>query len=266
LIEHLRMRGAFSGVLAKLSAALLPQDCHLCGLPLAAVEPPDPRSSGPRFSPHSTPQYSLLCRPCGETLPRIASPCPRCAMPTPAGQVCGQCLRHPPHYDATLTALDYRFPVDRLVQELKYAARLPLAALFAELFAAQLSLDREDAPDLLLPLPLHPARLRARGFNQAAEIARALAPRCGLEQAAPGVRRVLDTPPQTALPIAKRRANIRGAFECDLDLTGRRVAVVDDVMTTGSTLNELARVLKKNGAARVENWVIARTVRLPGEV
>ncbi len=112
-----------------------------------------------------------------------------------------------------------------------------------------------------MPLPLHPARLAERGFNQAAEIAKVLSRLSGIAMDARLARRVRNTAAQTALPWHERATNMRGAFACDSDLAGLNIAVVDDVMTTGATLDEFARTLKKNGAARVENWVIARTTR-----
>ena len=115
--------------------------------------------------------------------------------------------------------------------------------------------------DLLLALPLSVPRLRQRGFNQALEIARPLARRLGLPLLAEGTTRVIDTAPQASLPWQERHRNIRGAFECALDLTGKTVVVVDDVMTSGATLNEFARILKQHGAKHVSNWVAARALK-----
>jgi ComF family protein len=170
--------------------------------------------------------------------------------------VCGSCLNHPPHFDATLALWRYEFPCDRLVQALKYRARLALARFFAR------SLASRPMPevDLIVPMPLYPKRLAERGFNQALEIARGLARHLGSPIAPRGVLRLKDTLPQTQLPYEERAKNVRGAFTCKLDLSGKKIAVVDDVMTTGATLNELARALKRAGATRVENFVIARTV------
>jgi ComF family protein len=150
----------------------------------------------------------------------------------------------------------YKFPCDGLVQALKYRARLALAGFFAR------SLSSLPLPevDLIVPMPLHPKRLAERGFNQALEIARGVARHLGRPIEPRGVLRVKDTPPQTELPYEERAKNVRGAFLCKLDLSGASVAVLDDVMTTGATLNELARALKRAGATRVENFVIARTV------
>jgi ComF family protein len=150
----------------------------------------------------------------------------------------------------------YEFPCDRLLQALKYRARLALAGYFARSLASR-SLPRVD---LVVPMPLHSRRLAERGFNQALEIARGVARRLGARIESRVVLRVRNTAPQTGLPYEDRAKNVRGAFRCNLDLFGASVAVVDDVMTTGATLNEVARVLKRAGASRVENLVIARTV------
>jgi ComF family protein len=117
----------------------------------------------------------------------------------------------------------------------------------------------EPPPDLVLAMPMAPPRLRERGFNQALELARSLCARLGLKVVPEVCRRTRHGPPQTALPWDERRRNIRGAFECEGNLDGVRVAVVDDVLTTGATLNELAGVLLQAGAAEVVGWVVART-------
>jgi ComF family protein len=149
--------------------------------------------------------------------------------------------------------------MDRLIQAFKYGSQLALGRFFADAFTQRLS--GQPPPDAVLPLPLHPRRLRERGFNQAAEIARIVAGRRRLRFVPDLAQRVRDTAPQADLPVDERRRNIRGAFACDRDLTGLRLAVVDDVMTSGASLDELAKVLKKRGASEVQNWVVARAVR-----
>lgn len=218
-------------------ARLMPQDCLLCG-----------DGSG----------AELLCPACQADLPPApASACPICASASAERQICGACLKQAPHFDATLAAFRYHFPVDKLVQTLKYRHRLAIA----EFFATAMRQAARPTGDLILPLPLSATRLRQRGFNQAVEIARPLARSLGLPLQLEGCSRVHDTVPQASLPWRQRRKNIRHAFECALDLTGRSVIVVDDVMTSGATLDEFAGTLKKHGAQRVTNWVAARALR-----
>lgn len=220
-------------------ARLLPQDCYVCG-----------QDGGD----------SPVCAACSAALPCLTGPlCPVCALPAPGGTLCGACQNSPPHFDATHAVFRYAFPAEHLVQGLKYRHRLPLAGWLADALARHIGSAEVDC---ILPLPLSAQRMKERGFNQAQEIARPLARRLGLPLVSDACARVLDTAPQASLPWEARQANIRNAFECSTDLTGRKIAVVDDVMTTGATLNECARLLKRHGAARVENWVAART--LPG--
>jgi len=162
----------------------------------------------------------------------------------------------PRQFDRTLALWRYEFPCNELVLSLKYHARLALAGFFARKLASR-SLPRVD---LIVPMPLHPGRLAKRGFNQALEIARELSGYAGARIESRGARRIKDTAQQTDLPYDMRAKNVRGAFACSLNLSGRTVAVVDDVMTTGATLDEFARTLKLAGAVRVENWVVARTM------
>ncbi len=172
---------------------------------------------------------------------------------------CGACLRHPPHYDASFAAFLYTYPVDSLIQALKYGGQLALATLFAQ--ALHQRIGQGNGIDLIVPLPLHAARLAERGFNQAAEIAKALARLRGVATDMRLARRVRNTAPQTTLPWRERVTNMRRAFTCERNLARLSIAVVDDVMTTGATLDEFACTLKRSGAARVENWVVARTPR-----
>ncbi len=206
----------------------------------------------------AAPVERLLCAACDADLPRLEAPaCPRCALASPAGEVCGRCLAHPPAYDASVAALSYDFPADALVHALKYRGELALAPLLARLLAARV--ERGERAGFLVPVPLSARRLAQRGYNQAAEIARPLAALLGVALAPQLCERLRDTPAQSELPWAARARNVRGAFRCPAALDGAVVAVLDDVMTTGATLDETARALKRAGAARVVNWVVART-------
>jgi len=202
---------------------------------------------------------SLLCPACSADLPRqAAAVCPQCGIETPLGERCGACLKSPPAFTRTIAPFRYEFPIDRMVQALKYSHRLPLSKWFGNSLSGQIAAGDHD---LLLPLPLHPSRLRDRGFNQSAEIARAIHSRLGIPMHVDCLARIRATPPQTALPLKERAKNVRGAFECSADLTGKRILLVDDVMTTGATLRECARILQLHGAAQITLAVAARAQR-----
>jgi ComF family protein len=215
---------------------LLPASCPLCGAGTAR---------GP------------LCVPCLEDLPWLPDlRCAICALPLASGRVCGACLDRPPHFDRVDAAFAYGFPVSALIQAYKYGGRLAVGRVLGELLADVVSRD----VDVLVPMPLARRRLAERGFNQALEMARVMAAATGITLLPDACRKVADTPPQASLPWKERARNVRRAFVCDADLESQRVAVVDDVLTTGATLNELARVLRKAGAAEVRGWVAARTL------
>lgn len=191
--------------------------------------------------------------------------CRQCANPlADVAVVCGRCLRRPPAYDATWTAADYAPPVDQLLLQLKFGARLALAPLFAQLLAAAVQRDSGwDAPQLLCPVPLGPARLVERGYNQALEIARPLARRLVLPLQARLATRVRETRAQSGVAPRERRANLAQAFmvapQYAGQVAGRHVGIVDDVMSSGHTVHALAAALKRAGARKVTVLVAART-------
>lgn len=197
-----------------------------------------------------------LCPPCAAALPFNAPACPRCALPlaVPA-DACGGCLRRPPPQHRTRAVFVYRAPLDRLLPRVKFHADLACARLLATLMARELAAD--DRPQALVPVPLHRARLRQRGFDQALELARPLSRLLAVPLRIDGLRRVRATAAQTRLDAAGRRRNLRGAFAAASGLPAH-VALVDDVMTTGSTVHAATRVLLQAGVARVDVWVCAR--------
>jgi ComF family protein len=215
--------------------------CTLCG-----TQPGDP-----------------VCNACAEDFLPVEPRCPRCATRAAldGASACGRCLRDPPAFDATLALADYAPPLDALIVRLKFGHRLDLAYALGTLLGRALAAHAHSF-DLLLPVPLAFERQRERGFNQALEIARVAARHCGRPLAQP-LARVRHQPPQEGLTLDDRRRNVRGAFAVTRDgpaaIDGRRLLVVDDVMTSGSTLDEAARVLKRAGAATVANAVVART-------
>ncbi|MDO9215826.1 MAG: ComF family protein [Lacisediminimonas sp.] len=183
-------------------------------------------------------------------------------LPHAGGTRCGSCLQHGPAFDRTLVAVDYGAPLDRLVLALKYAGKLELAHCCAAALGPLLASD-PVLPDLLCPVPLSAGRLQERGYNQALEIARPLARRLRIALHARLLERVRETPAQARLPAPLRGDNVRNAFlllpTAAAIVAGRHVGVVDDVMTTGATLDEIASTLKRFGASRVTNIVFART-------
>ncbi|HET7795779.1 MAG TPA: phosphoribosyltransferase family protein [Rhizobacter sp.] len=183
-------------------------------------------------------------------------------------RLCGACLTDPPSFDQALAAVDYAHPWSTLIPQFKFHETLDLAPALSALLADAQRRSGALPPPLVLPVPLSPQRLRERGFNQAWEITRRLAHVLHLKADAGLLLRVKDSPHQLALPPEQRAANVRNAFAVEplrlAELKGRAVAVVDDVMTTGATFGEIARVLKQAGASRVEAWALARTPRPAG--
>ena len=190
-------------------------------------------------------------------LPYLNTPhCPRCALPTLNGDICGRCLKRLPQFDRTLAVFAYAFPLDKLVQALKFGERLMLVDGLADSLVQRVKVR----PDCIVAMPLHRSRLRERGFNQSQELARHIADSLDIPLLQHACQRVRDTPPQSALKWKERGKNMRNAFTCTLDLSGKHVAVVDDVMTSGASLNEVALALRNAGAREVSAWVIARTL------
>ncbi len=197
------------------------------------------------------------CGPCDAALPYLATlHCPVCALPTMNGATCGRCLKHAPQFDRTVAVFAYAFPLDKMVQALKFNEQLMLVRQLANKLVQRI----EIRPDCIVAMPLHPARLRERGFNQSLELARQAARNLDVPLLSHACQRVRDTPPQSALPWKERGKNMLKAFTCTKDLSGKHVAVVDDVMTSGASVNELAHALRRAGACEVSAWVVARTL------
>ncbi len=202
-----------------------------------------------------------ICQDCFDELPENTPNCLRCARsfePTQENQViCGQCLQQPPHFDQVIAPYLYLEYMAWLITGLKFRKQYKHARLLAQLLAGHVS-QLPDRPDYILPVPLHPSRYRQRGFNQSQEIARTLSRQLNIPLHTDCCKRILNTPRQSQLPAKQRRKNVRRAFAVTHPVHGQHIAVLDDVMTTGSTAGELARILKQAGASRVDIWVCAR--------
>ena len=229
-------------MLEKSIAVLLPFSCILCG------QVSDRRQD--------------LCSGCLQDLPIIAQSCPRCANKMPSSLICGSCLHEPPPFSAAYTLFAYEPPVVSMILELKFRGRLCFARILGELLAEKIIQDwyrSKPLPDVLLPVPLHEKRLQERGFNQALELARPIAARVPIQLDWKMVHRLENTPPQRKLSADERRKNLKNAFVVNQPLQGKNIAVLDDVMTTGSTVTALTQALIDQGANRVEVWCCART-------
>ncbi len=199
-----------------------------------------------------------ICSKCEDDFfPATRIRCMVCALPVATTDtICGRCQSSPPHFQRTTALADYAPPVDGMMLALKFRARLDLATLFGRLLARRTSADRAA---LVVPVPLAFERQSERGFNQSLQIARTYARVTGAQLAADCIQRIRHAPSQQTLALADRRRNVRGAFEATKPLTGARILVIDDVLTSGSTLDEMARILIKAGAADVHALVVART-------
>lgn len=205
-----------------------------------------------------------ICQQCYQALPWVRSACRQCALPLPDDSgydmLCGNCLKKPPRFDHSLSLFSYEADAVALVHQLKFNEKLAIARLLGELLVDLISVRHIELPDFIVPVPLYRKRLRQRGFNQSIEIARPVARKFGIELDVKSAVRLRDTTSQTGLDRKQRRKNIRGAFDCVQPLNAQHVAIVDDVVTTTSTVNELARVLKRAGAVRVDVWSVARAL------
>lgn len=202
-------------------------------------------------------QSGIWCTACDADLPRLSpAHCPVCALPSPNKGICGRCLQHAPSFDRTVAAFAYAFPVDKLIQAVKFSGQLTLVEHLADALAQRIDLR----PDGVVAMPLHPQRLRERGFNQSQLLALRITKQIGAPLLADACTRTRNTSPQSSLPWQERGKNMRKAFSCAADLTGKHIAIVDDVMTTGASIEELARTLRQAGASQVSAWVVARTL------
>ncbi len=200
-----------------------------------------------------------LCTGCRRDLPTLNPHCPRCGFPSGTAALCARCRAQPPPYDRCHAAFPYAPPVSRFIGDLKFRAKLNRARLLGSCLVESLASAGVRRPDVLVPIPLHPERLRQRGYNQALEIARILSAAFQLPLDARSCQRIRNTRPQVGLDEEARRRNVRGAFAVR-GRPGRHLALLDDVITTGSTAAELARALRQAGAERVDLWAVARTV------
>jgi ComF family protein len=206
-----------------------------------------------------------LCAGCEADLPANQPACEVCAEHLPGNdcqaRVCGACLRQPPPFQKSLVPFRYAYPLDHLVRGLKFRGELPCGRVLGELFARHVLAREEALPEAIIPVPLAARRYRERGYNQASELAVSIQRVARVVVRSDLVVRRRETAEQAGLNRKMRRKNVRGAFAVTAALLPPHIAILDDVVTTGSTVSELAKVLRRAGAQRVEVWAIARAGR-----
>lgn len=217
--------------------------------------------------PQSANENIEICVKCLSGLPYNEVSCRQCALPLMAeiGEdvLCGRCIKKPPAFDYVYSPLRYEDDVIRLVHQLKFSEKITFSRTLGEIMfecwqVAANKKGKEDKLDCLLPVPLHQSRMRQRGFNQSIELSRVMAKKLELPIAYNMASRVRRTTAQTGLDATQRRRNIKGAFDGVDKLSAKHVLIIDDVMTTGSTVDELSRLLKKKGVERVGVLCLAR--------
>ena len=199
----------------------------------------------------------VLCPACLNSLVRITNACARCGNSLADAILCGNCIRTPPFFDSTVSVYAYRYPVTDLIRALKYKQKLIVARELGLKLAQKIRLKTRVLPDCIIPVPLHRRRFLGRGFNQAHEISRVLASQLQLPIDNNLIRRVRPTRPQFELSAKQRYENVTGAFELLRSPDYKTVAIVDDIVTTGATVNEVAKLLKRACVLTVEVWACA---------
>lgn len=221
---------------------LLPPRCVLCGQPSGSI---------------------CICGPCRTDLPWTGPHCHQCGLPlgSPGDNICGRCIQNTPPFTRTVCPLEYRFPADRLVQAFKFKQQLAAGRVLSHMMCDYVNRQGLSRPDMLIPVPLHKLRMIKRGFNQATELGSYISKVFDIPILASTLRRHRNTKAQSGLSRKQRRKNVKGAFYWhDRVKPGRHVALIDDVMTTGTTVTECTRVLQKAGAKRVDVWVATRAI------
>jgi len=232
----------YSGWWGSFSNMLMPPYCVLCNQPS---------------------EVDCLCNACKADLPFAHRPCYRCGLPlgSEKDRICGACMISKPPFHRTISPLAYSFPVDRMLQSFKFNRQLVHGRVLAQLLVESIQHTEGKMPDIIIPVPLHSIRLLMRGFNQSFELSSHCSRVLKIPQISSSLRRRRNTPAQSGLSRSERRRNLRHAFYwTGTDIRGLHIALVDDVLTTGSTVTECAKLLLRSGAARVDVWTAARAV------
>jgi ComF family protein len=206
-------------------------------------------------------QQMDLCASCQRDLPYWQHGCRKCGVVLNNDEkICGACLHKPPSFDSTFAMCEYRLPITKLILELKFQQQLVNARILGELMAQRLKQRKQKLPQCIIPVPLSKKRLRERGFNQAVELAKPICKALETSLIVDGCKRIRHTKAQAMIPARQRDKNIKNAFIVDKNFNAKHVAIIDDVVTTGHTVKELSKVLRKAGMETIEVWCCAKTI------
>ncbi|MDQ7049195.1 MAG: ComF family protein [Enterobacterales bacterium] len=251
------------------SVLKIASDCLFCGCAVETIPSAADSHSTEVFTqyPVKLGQLPIICYQCHTHLPFCINNCLVCGLPlTPLelqasslSSPCGECLKNSPAFDHTVSIFHYQAPINRLITQLKYASQFRYLPLLSSYLVAKIShfYRQQSLPQALVPVPLHPSKLKARGFNQSSLIAAELQKRLNIPILTSGVIRHKKTFPQSDLDAKQRQKNLKNAFQVLLKPPSH-IAIIDDVVTTGATASELAKVLRLAGAKQVDVWSLAR--------
>ena len=201
---------------------------------------------------------NFWCNACEKDFLRQTARCPQCAKENINSTLCGRCLNNPPPFSKTIVLFGYKYPAKKLIHAFKFKKHAELSSLFANKLVERIELQ-DKLPDCLIPVPLHSRRQAERGYNQSLELAKHLGKSLKIEVNTSICKRIINTDPQSKLPIKSRKKNVKNAFSLDKDNVPNHIAIIDDVVTTGSTINEIAQLFNKAGCEQIDIWAIART-------
>lgn len=199
-----------------------------------------------------------ICAACHTTLPLYHAGCYQCGLPINSGAHCGSCIANPPTFDRTIALFAYQSPITELMTRYKFQGHLSTAKLFANEWINYLLIKKITLPELIIPVPLHYLRLKERGFNQALEIAKPISHYFKIPIDTRSCIRLKNTEAQSHLSAEKRKVNVKNAFALSQALTAKHIAILDDVMTTGSTVREISMLLKKVGVEQIDIYCCTR--------
>jgi ComF family protein len=202
-----------------------------------------------------------VCHDCSQKLPENPSSCSCCAAPLPSpGRLCPQCQTNPPAFASSFIPFRYEKPLDQLIWKFKFRNNLVSGKLLADLFLQQLEQNAIELPEVIIPVPLHNSRLRQRGYNQASWLATQVGKRTGIPVDKQTLVKTTKTPAQHELGLRQRMHNLENAFQLTQTLRYRHVAIMDDVVTTGTTAGEISKLLLQNSQMTIQVWALARAL------